>query len=200
MCIRSISTNGLKSSQGALQKTVASHLPNLWPKMISSVILCVCLIFTSCTSAHQTLGHCGRYCGKASEPNDKIARIIGGQEVQSPRPWAVLLLERGQPNRCGGFLINRRFVLTVKHLNGECHGDTLTLRLPSTIYLQAAHCYCRRNKQNKLKVGMKFPNAESQGTVYKVGKKYLFDLFIGVNNLILDEDDNFRKVILKRGN
>ena len=47
---------------------------------------------------------------------------------------------------------------------------------------------------------MKFPNAESQGTVYKVGKKYLFDLFIGVNNLILDEDDNFRKVILKRGN
>ena len=31
---------------------------------------------------------------------------------------------------------------------------------------------------------MKFPNAESQGTVYKFGKKYLFDLFIGVNNLI----------------
>ena len=46
------------------------------------------------------------------------------------------------------------------------------------------------------KVGMTFPNAESKGEVYRVGKKYLFDLFIGLNNLTLDEDDNFRKVIL----
>ena len=50
---------------------------------------------------------------------------------------------------------------------------------------------------------MRFPNAESQGEaykVYKVGKKYLFDLFIGLNNLTLDEDDNFRKVILVKQN
>ena len=71
--------------------------------------------------------------------------------------------------------------------------------MPSTIYLQAAHCYCRNIPREKFKVGMRFPNAESQGEaykVYKVGKKYLFDLFIGLNNLTLDEDDNFRKVIL----
>ena len=68
--------------------------------------------------------------------------------------------------------------------------------MPSTIYLQAAHCYCRKIPGEMFKVGMTFPNAESKGEVYRVGKKYLFDLFIGLNNLTLDEDDNFRKVIL----
>ena len=87
--------------------------------MILSVILCVSLIFTSCTSALQTLGNCGRQCGDATEPDKRIKLLIGGEVIESPRPWAVLLLQRGQPVRCGGFLINRSFVLTVKHLQGE---------------------------------------------------------------------------------
>ena len=87
--------------------------------MILSVISCVSLIFTSCTSALQTLGNCGRQCGDATEPDGRIKLIIGGEVIESPRPWAVLLLQRGQPVRCGGFLINRSFVLTVKHLQGE---------------------------------------------------------------------------------
>ena len=87
--------------------------------MILSVILCVSLIFTSCTSALQTLGNCGRQCGRATEPDPRIGMIIGGAVVESPRPWAVLLIQRGQKILCGGFLINRSFVLTVKHLQGE---------------------------------------------------------------------------------
>ena len=46
---------------------------------------------------------------------------------------------------------------------------------------------------------MRFPAGGGQGAVYKVAKKYHMDPFIGVNDMILDEDNNFREVIFKRG-
>ena len=104
-----------------------SSLLRALDKMLGTHIIFGGLLLVTFNSvcALKTLGRCGRYCGRAIEPpsDEEVlpdwngtTKIIGGYGVPSQRPWAVLLLQRGLADVCGGFLINRRFVLTVQQM------------------------------------------------------------------------------------
>ena len=55
------------------------------------------------------------------------ARIVGGYGITEPRPWAALLLKTTTQTICGGFLINRKFVITVhSYLQNRVGSITVT--------------------------------------------------------------------------
>ena len=59
--------------------------------------------------------------------------------------------------------------------------------------LQAAHCYCHPEFPDDCQdLGFAFPEVGSEPVRWKIGIKDLFDVFLGLNNKIIDPLDNYR--------
>eukprot|EP00092_Neocalanus_flemingeri_P031312 GFUD01034008.1.p1 GENE.GFUD01034008.1~~GFUD01034008.1.p1 ORF type:complete len:384 (+),score=80.88 GFUD01034008.1:143-1294(+) len=105
-------------------------------------------------------------CGERRTRSQLNLKIAGGEEAEvNEFPWAALLVIRGSgpSKRCGGSLINERFVLTAAHclpaasqlnitvLLGEHdttkRGESRTLKIPAKPYRYSRHWGYRHDKQ-----------------------------------------------------
>jgi len=111
-------------------------------------------------------------CGERGASSKLDLKIAGGQEADvSEFPWAALLLitDGGKPRRCGGSLINDRFVLTAAHCLPYASQLNITILL-------GEHDTTKRGEADTLKIEAKpYRYFRHWGYVYDKNRGAVYD-------------------------